>query len=184
MFRPWYPPAQRGSFSRHTGQRVGPSRGTRSRTEDAQPNEFVNKRQRRPPAITSVAHNQTPRRGGRGTSRPSATCRDKPFTVWDPSSRCMRRPPPPPQQSSGSAADPCPGQLPLATTTSGGPERATFPHAANDATPRLDNFMPASSMLEAPPTKRPKQESPELNREPPTETTSFTLHHLYHQYRQ
>jgi hypothetical protein len=175
MFRPWYPPAQRDSFSRHTGQRVGPSRGTRPRTEDAQPNEFVNKRQRRPPAITSVVPNQTPRRGGgRGTSRPSAACRDKPFTVWDPSSRCMRWPPPPPQQSSGSV-DPCSGQSPL-TTTGGGPKRATSPIAAIDATPRLDNFVSVSSMSDAPPAKRRKQESPEIKREPPTaETATLTV---------
>jgi hypothetical protein len=173
MFRPWYPPTQRGSTSSRPGQRLAPSR-TRPHAEDAQPNEFVNKRQRCPPAVNSAVHNQPPRRDGRGANRPLAIRREKQFIVWDPSSR-TRRPPPP--QSSVSAG-PYPGLLPIAT--GGGPRHVNAAHPTNDATPKFGSFTPTPSMLtlEAPAPKRRKLESPprpEMKREFPTETTAFTF---------
>ncbi|KAF8269684.1 hypothetical protein EI94DRAFT_924285 [Lactarius quietus] len=46
---------------------------TGPRSEDAQPNESVNKRQRQPPTVNSAAHSRRPWWVGRGQNRPPAT---------------------------------------------------------------------------------------------------------------
>ncbi|KAH9992730.1 hypothetical protein BJV74DRAFT_394286 [Russula compacta] len=53
MFRQWRPSKQRTSASSHTSPRTAPS-CPYSHSEDAQPNESVDKRQRYPPAVNRV----------------------------------------------------------------------------------------------------------------------------------
>ena len=57
-----------------TSNRSG-TRGTRPgpRSEDAQPNESVNRRQRHPPTVNSAAHNRRSWWAGRGPNRPPVT---------------------------------------------------------------------------------------------------------------
>ncbi|KAF8488865.1 hypothetical protein F5888DRAFT_1750833 [Russula emetica] len=68
MFRSWHSQRQRGSASGRAPHRTTSSRPI-SHPEDAQPNESVDKRQRRPPAVNIVAAQQSPRRVGQGSSR-------------------------------------------------------------------------------------------------------------------
>ncbi|KAI0255707.1 hypothetical protein BJV78DRAFT_1172590 [Lactifluus subvellereus] len=175
MFRPWHPPAQRAPHSNRPGQRAAPSRA-RPHSEDAQPNEFVNKRQRCPPAVSSsVTRNQPPRRGGRGTNRPSVTRRDKQLTIWEPTGS-VRRPPPP---HSGVSATPY-SELPPPATGGSGPRHPNAAQPPNDIAPRLGSFplTPSTPTVDALAPKRRKLEStppPEIKREFPTEVMAATF---------
>ena len=173
MFRPWHPPVQRAPYSNRPGQRVAPSRA-RPHSEDAQPNEFVNKREGCPPAVSSsVAHNQPPQRGGRGTNRPPITRWDKQFIIWEPNGHIGRPPPP----HSGVSSTPYPELPHPATDGRGGPRHPSATQPANYIAPRLGSFPSISSMptVDVPTPKRRKLESsppPEIKREFPTEAAA------------
>lgn len=106
MFRPWHPSSsrQRGSTSNRATQQHTTSSRPLSLPEDAQPNESVDKHQRCPPAINSVATQQPLWRAGQGSRRNTQQ-----FVAWEPSGSMGRAPPSTfhgPQTTGGTPAPP------------------------------------------------------------------------------
>ena len=115
---------------------------TGPRSEDAQPNESVNRRQRHPPTVNSVAQSRRSWRVGRGQNRPPAT-RQNIHSVARERTGSTRRPPP-----STSARHAVPHARPLSLATAGGTGCLNTARSSTDTGPRSPRQSHSASALE------------------------------------
>ena len=147
--------------SSRPGARSGP------RSEDAQPNESVNRRQRLPPTVSSAAHNRRSWWAGRGPNRPPVTHHNLHSIVRERTGSNRRTPAP---STSANRAVSHARPHPLVTTSGTGClKTAQPPIDPKPRQPRQGHSAPTSG---SPAPKRQKVESSsvEIKREIPTET--------------
>ena len=159
--------------SRQRAARPGP------RSEDAQPNESVNRRQRHPPTVNSAAHSRRSWRAGRGPYRPVVTHHNLQSVVRERTGTARRALPP---STSATRVVSYARPHSLATTSgTGWPNTAQSPiyTVPRQGHAEFTSSWPASgsSAPERPKPKPAGSPAVDIKREIPTETTasSFSL---------
>jgi hypothetical protein len=156
--------------------RFGPRLASRTgpRSEDAQPNESVNRRQRQPPTVSSAAHSRRPWWARRGKNQLPAAQQSMPRERPGPSRRA---------QPSTSVKHAVPYARPQSLASAGGTGYPNTTHSPIDAglrQPRQGCSVSASEMSTSGPSasKRQRQlDSPsvEIKHEVPTETMASSF---------